>query len=113
MCSHYGNRGHTIEICFKKHGYPSGWGTRESTTYVNNVVADTDAEGTIPIAPQSSQMPVQGFSPEQIQPPDLSSTFKHHTHDLSFSYRRSFCFPSPGFKNSYHFHVMYQSLSKS
>ena len=67
MCSHCGNRDHTIEICFKKHGYPPGWGTRKSTTSIHNPTDDTDAEGVIPVAPQSFQTPVQSFSPEQIQ----------------------------------------------
>ncbi|XP_050216130.1 uncharacterized protein LOC126667211 [Mercurialis annua] len=38
MCSHCGFSGHTVDICFKKHGYPPGYKPRyKPQTYVNQV----------------------------------------------------------------------------
>ena len=31
MCSHYGKGGHTMEVCYKKHGYPSGFKARQKS----------------------------------------------------------------------------------
>ncbi|XP_055959788.1 uncharacterized protein LOC130014853 [Mercurialis annua] len=38
MCSHCGVSGHTVEICFKKHGYPPGYRSKfRPQTFVNQV----------------------------------------------------------------------------
>lgn len=42
QCTYCGKTGHTIEICFKKHGYPPNFG-RGSNAFTNNVgIDDTD-----------------------------------------------------------------------
>ncbi|GAU31058.1 hypothetical protein TSUD_214940 [Trifolium subterraneum] len=49
VCSYCGKNGHTIDICYKKHGYPPNWGyTRGNNggnSSVNNVEVDHDDEG--------------------------------------------------------------------
>nr|KYP66985.1 hypothetical protein KK1_013301 [Cajanus cajan] len=43
MCTYCGKSGHTVETCYKKHGYPPSFGNNSS--YVNNFVMD-DNEGS-------------------------------------------------------------------
>lgn len=37
VCTHYGKKGHIVDACYRKHGYPPSWGTGRGSAYANNV----------------------------------------------------------------------------
>jgi len=47
LCTRYGRNGHSIETCYKKHGYPPGYKFYSGkTNQVNNVVISDDMFST-------------------------------------------------------------------
>ena len=42
ICSHYGRLGHTMEKCFKLHGFPPGFKPKGKTSMVNQVGVQDD-----------------------------------------------------------------------
>ncbi|XP_019150296.1 PREDICTED: uncharacterized protein LOC109147102 [Ipomoea nil] len=46
MCSYCGYTGHTVEKCYKKHGYPPGWKPRNKGSSVNTVQSSMEEGGS-------------------------------------------------------------------
>ena len=42
LCTHYGKSGHTVDVCYRKHGFPPGFKFRNPSKNVNAI--QTDAE---------------------------------------------------------------------
>ena len=62
LCSHCGRTGHTVDTCYKKHGYPPGYKPRNSQRSVNAAVTDfTGAPGN------DNQNPSFTFTEEQYR----------------------------------------------
>lgn len=34
--THYGKNGHTMDVCYRKHGYPLSWGAGRRNLFANN-----------------------------------------------------------------------------
>lgn len=38
--THYGKNCHSLDVCYRKHGYPPNWGFAKGNAYANNVRID-------------------------------------------------------------------------
>ena len=70
MCSHCGKGGHTVEVCYKKHGYPPGFkaGQRSRDSNINQVSTEDPEDIVEQDQDQESQKSLNDvFTPEQYQ----------------------------------------------
>src|ERR1044072_3486766 len=67
VCTHCGRSGHTIEVCYRKHGFPQGFKSKQSSAH--NVTVDMDDDD---VYESSHSQPTgspsfNGFTNEQVQ----------------------------------------------
>ncbi|XP_028187581.1 uncharacterized protein LOC114374170 [Glycine soja] len=81
--------GHTVDVCYRKHGYPPGYKPYNGRTTVNNVVTMSDKFQEDQIQHHEAQDFVR-FSPEQhkallalIQRPSTGSTAPEQTKQVA------------------------------
>ena len=64
ICTHCGKLGHTVEKCFKLHGFPFGFKPKGKTSMVNQVGVQEDFVENNQLVTNTSQFP---FTKEQYQ----------------------------------------------
>ncbi len=70
VCTYYGKQNHTVDTCYRKHGFPPGFKFRNSGPFANQVSAEEvtdpfDNTESIQVA-NSSNSPSMPFTQEQI-----------------------------------------------
>ena len=84
-CTHYGKNGHTVDVCYRKHGFPPDYRSYNTKATANSIVTVDDKVKDDQIQRNESQE--VRFSPEQykallalIQQPSHGSSTPNSSH---------------------------------
>ncbi|XP_052203055.1 uncharacterized protein LOC127808520 [Diospyros lotus] len=87
VCTHCGYNGHTIEKCYKLHGYPPGYKPRQrnnmnqsKSNQINSTINQVNGDGTNQVESQDMGNFMQSLTPTQYQ--NLLSMLSTHLSDV-------------------------------